>query len=106
ASSASSSGNSGSASSGSSPSGLAIIGTSGVASTADAASAARAAASASAASAAATYSADGCLTSTSSGNRALGPLISTVTPTTPGFSFATANPRSIQRCSGSPQYLM
>src|SRR3989475_388933 len=33
-------------------------------------------------------------------------MISTVTPMTPGFSFADANPRPIQRFRGSPQYLM
>src|SRR5436309_1280812 len=33
-------------------------------------------------------------------------MISTVTPMTPGLSFAAAKPRSIQRLRGSPQYLM
>ena len=58
------------------------------------------------AAAAATYSADGCLISISSGSFARGSMISTVTPMIPGLSFAAAKPRSIQRLRGSPQYLM
>src|SRR2546426_2207031 len=61
---------------------------------------------AAAAAAAARYSGVGFLISISSGNFARGSLISTVTPMTPGFSFADANPRPIQRVRGSPQDLM
>src|SRR5213080_510619 len=61
---------------------------------------------AAAAAAAARYSGVGFLISISSGNFARGSMISTVTPMTPGFSFAVANPRPIQRFRGSPQYLM
>src|SRR2546426_8989009 len=59
-----------------------------------------------AAAAAARYSAVGLLISTSSGSFACGSMISTVTPMIPGFNFADANPRSIHRFRGSPQYLM
>src|SRR5437870_4718976 len=59
-----------------------------------------------AAAAAARYSGVGFLISISSGSFARGSMISTVTPMTPGFSFADANPRPIQRFRGSPQYLM
>src|SRR3989441_4533162 len=59
-----------------------------------------------AAAAAARYSGVGFLISTSSGNFARGSMISTVTPMIPGFNFADANPRSIQRFRGSPQYLI
>src|SRR5881397_1108672 len=62
--------------------------------------------SAAAAAAAARYSGVGFLISISSGSFARGSMISTVTPMTPGFSFADANPRPIQRFRGSPQYLM
>ena len=56
--------------------------------------------------AAAMYSAEGCLISISSGSFARGSMISTVTPMTPGLSFAAAKPRSIHKFRGSPQYLM
>src|SRR5207245_434135 len=61
---------------------------------------------AAAAAAAARYSGVGFLISISSGSFARGSMISTVTPMTPGLSFAVANPRPIQRFRGSPQYLM